>query len=63
MTILERLITDISQDKDTLSGNSRNIVEAIISLAESMLAIEKEDLQKEFDKGYQQGYTDAQGVY
>lgn len=63
MTILERLIADISQGKDTLSGNSINIVDAIISLAEAMLALEKEDLQKEFDKGYQQGYTDAQGVY
>ena len=63
MTTLERLIVDISQDKDTLSGNSRNIVDAIVSLAEAMLALEKEDLQEQFDKGYQEGYHDAQNLH
>lgn len=65
MTALESYIKSL---EDMIINNSfdhiiNGVIRSNIDFCKKILPIEKHDLQKEFQRGYQEGYNDAQNLH
>lgn len=67
MTAIQLMILEMEQNLENVKFIEGSLVKesilAHILLAKNYLSVEDAKLNAEYQKGYQQGYTDAQGVY